>query len=189
LLLLTLLGNATAADEQQPAEKPAPAAEATSPPVNVEVHYLAKAYDEPVPLSLVDNVLTDNGIQGARLAIKDNNRSGAFLGQNYELVEDVVSKDGDIVAKAKEILANGNAIIVADLEAKDLLAVADLPEAKNSVIFNIRLHDDALREEQCRANIFHVAPSWAMRRCAGAVSDLEETATLVPGEGHGALPP
>jgi ABC transporter substrate binding protein (PQQ-dependent alcohol dehydrogenase system) len=96
-------------------------------------------------------------------SIKDNNRSGAFLGQNYELIEDIVPKDGDVVAKAKEILTKGDAIIVADLEAKDLLAVADLPEAKKSVIFNIRLSDDALRQEQCRANIFHVAPSWAMR--------------------------
>jgi ABC transporter substrate binding protein (PQQ-dependent alcohol dehydrogenase system) len=163
LLLLPLLGNTASAEEQPPAEKPAPAAEAAPPPVNVEIHYLGKAYDEPVPLSLVDKVLTDNGIQGARLAILDNNRSGAFLGQNYELIEDIVPKDGDVVAKAKEILAKGDAIIVADLEAKDLLAVADLPEAKNSVIFNIRLSDDALRQEQCRANIFHVAPSWAMR--------------------------
>ena len=60
-------------------------------------------------------------------------------------------------------LEQGGALIVADLEAKDLLAVADLPEAKNSIIFNIRLSDDALREEQCRSNIFHIAPSSAMR--------------------------
>jgi hypothetical protein len=85
---------------------------------------------------------------------------------------------------AKEILVIGDAIIVAGLEAKDLLGVADLPEAKNSVFFNIRLSDDALRQEQSRADIFHAAPSWAARRCAGAISDLF---TLVPGEGHGAL--
>jgi hypothetical protein len=88
-----------------------------------------------VPLSLVDKVLTDNCVQGARLAIKDNNQSGAFLGQSYELIEDIVPKDGDVIAKAKEILAKRDAIIVADLEAKDLLGVADLPEAKNSIIF------------------------------------------------------
>jgi ABC transporter substrate binding protein (PQQ-dependent alcohol dehydrogenase system) len=70
---------------------------------------------------------------------------------------------------AKEIVVNGDAIIVAGLEAKDLLGVADLPEAKNSVFFNIRLSDDALRQEQSRADIFHVAPSWAARRCAGAI--------------------
>jgi len=163
LLLFPLLGNGAAAEEQQPAENRAPAAEGAPSPVNVEIHYLGKAYDEPVSLSLVDKVLTDNGIQGARLAILDNNRSGAFLGQNYELIEDIVPKGGDVVAKAKEILAKGDAIIIADLEAKDLLGVADLPEAKNAIIFNIRLGDDALRQEQCRANIFHVAPSWAMR--------------------------
>ena len=41
--------------------------------------------------------------------------------------------------------------------------MADLPEAKDSIIFKIRLSDDALRQEQCRFDIFHIAPSWAMR--------------------------
>ena len=123
---------ARAADETQ--------APATPPPVKITIHYLGKAYDdEPVPLSLVDPILTDNGVQGARLAIEDNNKSGQFLGQHYQLVEDILPANGDVVAKAKEILKDGPIIIVADLEAKDLLAVADLPEAKDSIIFNIRL--------------------------------------------------
>ena len=128
---------ARAADETQ--------APATRPPVKITIHYLGKAYDEPVPLSLVDPILTDNGIQGARLAIEDNNKSGQFLGQHYQLVEDILPAKGDVVAKAKDILKDGPALIVADLEAKDLLAVADLPEAKDSIIFNIRLSDDDLR--------------------------------------------
>jgi hypothetical protein len=78
----------------------------------------------PPPLSLVDPILTDNGVQGARLAIADNNKSGAFLGQKYELIEDLLPADGDVVAKAKKILSKGPAIIVADLEAKDLLGLA-----------------------------------------------------------------
>ena len=163
LLLLPLLGQAAIAEEQKPAAAPAPAADGTPPAVTVPIHYLTKAYDEPPPLSLVDPILTDNGVQGARLAIADNNKSGAFLGQKYELIEDLLSANGDVVAKAKEIMSKGDALIVADLEAKDLLAVADLPEAKSSVIFNIRLSDDGLRGEQCRSNIFHIAPSNAMR--------------------------
>jgi ABC transporter substrate binding protein (PQQ-dependent alcohol dehydrogenase system) len=135
----------------------------TPPPVEIAIHYLAKAYDEPVPLSLVDSILTDNGIQGARLGIEDNNKSGQFLGQKYLLIEDILPADGNVVAKAKEILKDGPAIIIADLEASDLLAVADLPEAKASIIFNIRLSDDKLRGEQCRFNIFHIAPTWTMR--------------------------
>jgi ABC transporter substrate binding protein (PQQ-dependent alcohol dehydrogenase system) len=146
----------------QAADEPPPA-DGKPPVVKIVIHYLTKEYEEPVPLSLVDPILKDNGIQGARLAIQDNNKSGQFLGQEYQLVEDIVPADGDVAAKAKEILKDGPAIIVADLEAKDLLAVADLPEAKASIIFNVRLSDDTLRGEQCRFNIFHIAPTWSMR--------------------------
>ncbi len=66
---------ARAADEGPAAETP--------PVVKITIHYLGKAYDEPLPLSLVDPILTDNGVQGARLAIEDNNKSGQFLGQEY----------------------------------------------------------------------------------------------------------
>ena len=79
---------------------------------------------------LVDRVVTDNGVQGARFGIEENNKSGGFLGQTYSLAETILPADGDAVAAAKEILKDGPAIIVADLESKDLLAVADLPEAK-----------------------------------------------------------
>ena len=151
---------ARAADDAQPAATPAPG---TPPVVKVVIHYLGKAYDEPVPLSLVDPVISDNGIAGARIAIQDNNKSGQFLGQEYDLVEDILPADGDVAAKAKEILKDGPAIIIADLEEKDLLAVADLPEAKESIIFNIRLSEDVLRGEECRFNIFHIAPSSSMR--------------------------
>jgi ABC transporter substrate binding protein (PQQ-dependent alcohol dehydrogenase system) len=161
VLLAPLPGAPVLAEGQNPVV--APVEPGAAPVVNVQIHYLDKAYDEPPPLSLVDPVLTDNGAQGARLAIADNNKSGAFLGQHYDLVEDILPAKGDVVAKAKEILSKGPAIIVADLEAMDLLAVADLAQAKGSIIFNIRLSDDALRGEQCRSNIFHVAPSNSMR--------------------------
>jgi len=163
LLLHPLVGQGAVAEDQKLAEARAPVAEGAPPAVTIPIQYLGKAYDEPPPLSLVDNLLTDNGVQGARLAIEDNNTSGQFLGQEYQLVEDIVPADGDVAAKAKEILKDGPAIIIADLEAKDLLAVADLPEAKDSIIFNIRLSDDALRGEECRFNIFHIAPTWTMR--------------------------
>ncbi len=136
---------------------------ATSSPVIVRIIYLGKTYTEPPHLSLMDKVLTDEGIAGARLGVQDDNRTGSFLGEKFELTEDVVAADGDVVAKAKEILAQGPAIIISDLKAADLLAVADLPQAKDALIFNIRSSDDKLRQEDCRANVFHIIPDWAMR--------------------------
>ena len=105
-MLLVLIGfGARAADDT-------PAAEAKPPAVKIVIHYLGKQYEEPVPLSLVDPILTDNGLQGARLAIQDNNKSGQFLGQEYDLIKDIVPADGDVAAKAKEILKDGPAIIM-----------------------------------------------------------------------------
>ena len=181
-LLALIAYGARASDNAQPPAAPAPG---TPPTVKVIIHYLGKTYDEPVPLSLVDQVITDNGLAGARIAIQDNNKSGQFLGQEYDLVEDILPADGDVVAKAKEILKDGPAIIIADLEAKDLLAVADLPEAKDSIIFNIRLSDDVLRE---RAMPLQRLPRRAelidARRRARAISHLEEMAQMVRAEGR-----
>ncbi len=146
---------------------PAPAApKAKKPPQpmrTVGIVYLGKMYPEPVPLSLMDPILTDKGVQGARLGIKDNNVTGHFLGVETGLDEHIVLADGDVVAEAKKVLAGGDRLIVADLEPTDLLAVAHLPEAKGSVLFNIRSSDDRLREENCRLNIIHIVPNWAMR--------------------------
>jgi len=146
---------------------PAPAADAPSGLVpikaTVPIVYLGKEYEEPLPLSYSEKIVTDKGIQGARLIIKEANQAGTFVGFAFELVEAIVPVNADVVAKAKEILAKGNAFIIADLEPKDLVAVADLPEAANSIIVNIRSNEEALRQELCRSNVFHIVPDWAMR--------------------------
>jgi len=161
-----------AAPAQAPAEAPAatppsPTADAPSALVpikaTVPIVYLGKEYEEPLPLSYSEKIVTDKGIQGARLIIKEANQAGTFVGFAFELVEAIVPANADVVAKAKEILAKGNAFIIADLEPKDLVAVADLPEAANSIIVNIRSSEEALRQELCRSNVFHIVPDWAMR--------------------------
>ena len=129
----------------------------------MRVYYLGKAYDEPLPLSYAEEVVTDKGIQGARLMLKEANRAGNFVGYSFELDEGIVPKDGDIVAKAKEALASGHRFFLTDLEPDDLLAVADLPEAKNAIFMNVRSSATRLRQEDCRQNVFHVIPDYAMR--------------------------
>ena len=129
----------------------------------MRVVYLGKQYEEPLPLSYAEKPITDKGIQGARLMLKEANQAGNFVGHSFELEEAIVPVDGDVVAKAKEVLAKGDRFIIADLEPADLLAVADLPEAKDAVIMNIRSSATSLRQEQCRVNVFHIIPDYAMR--------------------------
>ncbi|MFT3731858.1 MAG: ABC transporter substrate-binding protein [Hyphomicrobium sp.] len=135
---------------------------AAPPALSVEIGYLGRDYPEPIPISLLEPVVTDQGIQGARLGIKDNLATGRFLNQSYHLDEKVTARGGDIAVDAKELLQKTQ-LIVADLEPADLLRVADLPEARDAVIINARASNDDLRGKDCRHNVFHVAPSWNMR--------------------------
>jgi ABC transporter substrate binding protein (PQQ-dependent alcohol dehydrogenase system) len=142
------------------AEDAPPAAEKALP---VRMIYLGKEYTEPLPLSLVEKIATDKGIRGARIALEENNRTGRFLSQDYQLGETIVKADASVAAAARTLLAGGPAVIIADLEASDLLEVAALPEAAGAVILDIRTSDDDLRQENCRANVFHILPSRSMR--------------------------
>ncbi len=136
---------------------------AAQPPLNVSIAYLGKSYTEAEPLSLVDKIYDDKGIQGARVGLTEDNMTGRLIGQKYTLVEAIIPESGDIKTKALELLRSGISLIVADLEPPDLLAVADLPEAHNAIIFNIRSSDVRLRNEECRKSVFHILPDWAMR--------------------------
>lgn len=135
-------------------EQPADVAE-------VPIAYISQAVKALPPLSLVDQPTDDEGLLGAKLGIEDNNTTGRFTKQHFTLDEVVVPEDGDVIAAFADLLAKGHKFFVADLPAEQILALADLPEARETLIFNVRAKDDALRGEQCRANVLHVMPSYA----------------------------
>jgi hypothetical protein len=74
--------------------------------------YLGKRYPRPLPLSLLEKVVADEGVQGARLGIRDDNVIGGFLGQHYELTEIVASEEEDVIPRAKSALAEGDSHMI-----------------------------------------------------------------------------
>jgi ABC transporter substrate binding protein (PQQ-dependent alcohol dehydrogenase system) len=113
-------------------------------------------------LSILDIPAADDGIAGAKLAAEDNNTTGRFLGQTYT-IEDVRLQPGDDPAAALNgLLQHGVSFVLADLPAAALLTLAEAAKDKGILIFNTSAPEDSLREENCRANVFHVAPSYSM---------------------------
>ncbi len=131
--------------------------------LSVRVGYVGRRYPEPEPLSLVDKVVIDQGIQGARIALDEDNRTGRLIRHEYSLTEKLVAAQESPGAAAVELLRSGVKLIVADLEAADLLELADMPEAKDAIILDVRTMDDSTRGADCRGNVFHVRPSRAMK--------------------------
>lgn len=141
----------------------APAVAAAAPALDLPIVFLTRAEEPRLPLSFVDPVVEDPGVWGARLAIKDNQTTGGFLGHTYELVEVTVPADADIAAAFAEQIAAGGRLFIADLPRDDLLAIAQHPEAAETLIFNGRVGDDDLRVTTCFPHVFHTALSRAMR--------------------------
>lgn len=131
-------------------------------PLDIRITYVTQDEDRLVPLSLLDTLVPDEGVMGARQALEENKTTGTFLGHTYELHEVVVPKDGDLVAAFQEALAAGDRLFILDLHGDEIDRLADLPEAAGAVLFNTRATDDRLRGEDCRANVFHVIPSRSM---------------------------
>ena len=131
-------------------------------PMVIRVGYLTRAEEPRIPLTFLEPVVEDEGVQGARLAISDNETTGRFVGQRFELVEVTVPEDGRVEDGVRDLAGQGIRLLVADLRGDALLAAAAAPEARDMLIFNTRAPDDDLRNERCRANLLHVTPSRRM---------------------------
>lgn len=159
---------AVAGAQETPAAPAAPAAQAPSMPLpagvtmqTIKVGFL-RSYERTLALSVLDIPPADIGLAGAEVAIADNNTTGSFMGQTYVL-ETVTMKPGDnVMPAAQKMLDDGIHYIVTDLSAADTLKVADAAAPKGALILNAGATDDSLREENCRANMLHTAPTRSM---------------------------
>ena len=131
-------------------------------PVTVGIGYLALAPKRVGPQVALDPPPTDEGVQGARLALTDDQTTGRFLNQTYALHESLQSDADAVLAAARAMLAAGERVVVTDLPAPLLLRVADLPEARDAIFLDATSEDDSLRGADCRARVLHLLPSRAM---------------------------
>jgi ABC transporter substrate binding protein (PQQ-dependent alcohol dehydrogenase system) len=158
-LLLAVQGPALALDESKPgAAEPAPSGDV----VTVPIGYLEQEVKRPLPISRLNIPPDDPGFAGAELALKDNNTTGRFTKQQFTLDVARVPVGDDAVAALEKLVESGHHFILVDAPAKTLLNLADAAKGKDVLLFNISAPDVSLRQEDCRANVLHVAPDRAM---------------------------
>jgi ABC transporter substrate binding protein (PQQ-dependent alcohol dehydrogenase system) len=128
--------------------------------LKIRVLYAEQQFERPAVLSGMRPVPDDLGLQGARLGIADNISGGKFLQQDYVLEEVIAAPGERLVDKLK--LADAPDFVILNAPADVIIAIADLPGAKDKIIFNVGARDERLREADCRANVLHTGPSYAM---------------------------
>ncbi len=127
----------------------------------IAIGYLGPARVQQT-LSLVEQPAENDGIAGARLAVDDNNTTGKFLNQHFTLEERRLKETDDPAAAAVALADKGIGFIITDLPADALLKAADGLRGRDVLLLNAGAIDDRLREEDCRANVIHVAPTRSM---------------------------
>ena len=130
-------------------------------PLEIKIGYLHQAPSR-IRISLIDVPAANDGLAGAQLAIEDDNATGRFLNQRYTLIEKLVGEGDDPVAAMNALADQGASFIVTSLDADRLLKVADAGQARGETSINTSALDERLREQDCRANVIHVAPTRSM---------------------------
>ncbi|WP_407519956.1 ABC transporter substrate-binding protein [Methylobacterium oryzisoli] len=170
-LAVLLAGAVPPAAAQAPAPPPAesPATSSSSGAAEIRIGLIHRPPDAPSSYD-AQAAPEDEGVAGARMAVRDNNASGRFLKLHYALEEVALANPSpgepppqDPVAAARGLADKGVRFIVLALPAPEVLAVADALKGSGVTLFNAAAPDDRLRAADCRANVFHVAPSRAMQ--------------------------
>jgi len=145
LLLLTTVVAGHAADKQV-----------------VKIAFLSQERAVPAALSNLDDFIQHKGQLGVDLAIGDNNTTGQFTQQQYELKKVLLPADADPL-DAFNKLGDDFALVVLNVKSDQINRLADAPAAKNKLLFDATSSDDELRGSLCRKNVLHLLPSRAMR--------------------------
>ena len=127
----------------------------------VKIGYLSRV-ERAETISLLEQPASNNGVAGAQLAIEDNNTTGKFLNQSFSLEATRLKDSEDPVAAAMQLADRGVLLTILNLPAGMLLKIADAGRARGLLLFNVGAADDRLRQEDCRLDVIHVAPSHSM---------------------------
>jgi ABC transporter substrate binding protein (PQQ-dependent alcohol dehydrogenase system) len=134
---------------------------ASTDAAEINIGYLRRA-EAKSALSLIEVPAANDGVAGARLAIDDNNTTGRFLDQQFSLEDIRLEGGADAAAATMALAERGVSLMIVDLPADALLKAADAGAARKLLFFNVGAIDDRLREEDCRANVIHTAPTRSM---------------------------
>jgi ABC transporter substrate binding protein (PQQ-dependent alcohol dehydrogenase system) len=137
------------------------AAAPATDPTEIRIGYL-RHVEPKLTLSLLQAPPDNDGLAGAQVAVDDNNTTGAFLNQRFSLQEVRLKGTDDPAPAAMALADRGVALIIAGLGPDALLKASDAGRSRGLVLFNAGAIDDRLREEDCRDNVIHTAPTRSM---------------------------
>lgn len=128
----------------------------------VKISFVSQKIAMPPVLSNLEEIPDDLGLQGARLALIDNNTTGRFTKQVFVMEETLLSEDADVVLGVKGLVEAGQKLLVLDLPGASIKAILAAVQDPDVLFFNVRAKENDLRQASCDVRLLHTMTSRAM---------------------------
>ncbi len=129
----------------------------------VDIAYLEETRPPVTPLANLEPPPADLGRAGVELGIRDNDSTGKFLQQRFQL-HSIQLPAGVPASEWMARLSKTKArLVVLNLPASTLEALLKQPGQEGMLWFNAGAADDRLRQSECKPNLLHTLPGRAMQ--------------------------
>lgn len=130
--------------------------------LDTKILYLEQKIQMPPVLSNVIKKPEDLGLQGAKIAVKDSNKTARFLKQKYTLIESISYDKKELVESLEKFINEKNSFVLLKVEDDFLKELIKNPLFKKAIFFNVANKNSDFRQNLCEKNLLHTISSNAM---------------------------
>ncbi len=128
----------------------------------IKIVHLNRIIERAPTIYSINPEIINNGILGSRMGIKDNNTTGKFTNQNFELIEKNIMPKESAKEIFEEFRRNKYIFFILNVSKDDFIKIQSSDFTEGSILINTSLKDNDIRNENCNKNILHTAPSYRM---------------------------
>ena len=96
------------------------------------------------------------------MGIKDNNTTGKFTNQNFELIEQNIMPNESVKEIFEKFRKDKYNFFILNVSKDDFNKILSSDLLEDALLINASLKDNDLRNDKCNKQILHTAPSYRM---------------------------
>ena len=128
----------------------------------IKIVHLNKIIEREPTIYSINPEIIKNGILGSRMGIKDNNTTGKFTNQNFELIEQNINPNESAKEIFEKFRKDKYKFFILNVSKDDFNKILSSDLLEDALLINTSLKDNDLRNEKCNKQILHTAPSYRM---------------------------
>ena len=128
----------------------------------IKIVHMNRIIERAPTIYSINPEIKNNGTLGSRMGIKDNNTTGKFTNQKFELIEKNIMPNESAKEIFEKFRKNNYKFFILNVSKDDFNKILSSDLTDESILINVSLKDNDLRNERCNKQVLHTAPSYMM---------------------------